>query len=242
MIIGGMNFVLMAWALRRRANKLFSDEELRAYLAILAVATLAVAANLVATGTEHHPGRALQLSAFQVASVMTTTGFATADFNQWPTLSKIILIAVMLVGGCTGSTSGSVKVSRIILFAKTVSQQAIRSFRPSQVFRCKLNGRPVEDSEVNQAVFFVALTFWIIVLGATAVALFEPELDPLTAVTSITATLLNVGPGLEVVGPMGNFSTFSPPTLLLLSLLMILGRLEFFAILALFVPSLWRRY
>lgn len=241
MIFGGMNFVLLAWMLRGNLRRLFSDEELRGYLGILLVATLAIAVDLMLRRDLSFL-RSLQLSSFQVVSIMTTTGFVTADFDQWPTFSKAFLVLLMFVGGCAGSTSGGIKVSRILVLLKTTGQQLINSFRPNQVVPLRLGGQILDESEKTSAVFFIALTGMIVALATMALNVIEPGLDLVSSFTAVCATLFNIGPGLGAVGPTQNFGFLSPASHMLLSWLMLLGRLELFALLVLFLPALWRRY
>ena len=241
MILGGTSFVLMAWLLRRKFRRVGGDEEFRVYAWVLGVAILVVAVDLV-FGREMGWGESLRLSAFQVASILTTTGFASADFGNWPAFSQAVLVALMFLGGCTGSTSGSIKISRYVVLGKTMRQQVINAFRPNQVVPLEANGRTLASSTVVAALFFIALNFLLVGGGTLVVAAAEPGLGLVSSLTSVAATLFNVGPGLEAVGPATNFSGLSDPVLLFLSVLMLLGRLELFAILVLFQPSLWRRY
>jgi trk system potassium uptake protein TrkH len=148
----------------------------------------------------------------------------------------------MVIGGCAGSTAGGIKVSRWILFHRIVKQQVVRAFRPNQVFTLRLNGNVV-DEEVNlQTVFFIALAGVTVALGTTAVSVLEPQLNIESCLSAVLASLFNIGPGLGAVGPTQNFAHLGTDTLGVLSGLMLLGRLEFFAVLVLFVPSLWRTY
>lgn len=241
MLLGGASFPLMAWMLSGRFEKARRDEELRLYLGIVLVATVVIAADLILRQGEHLL-RALQLASFQVISIMTTTGFVTADYALWPTLSTAILVLLMFVGGCSGSTSGGIKVSRIAIFSKSANQQLLGSFRPSQHRPVRMNGEILKEPVVNAALFFVALTTAIVALGTLMITLLEPQLDLLSCFTSVAATLFNVGPGLGAVGPVYNFGFFSPASKFVFSFLMILGRLEYFGLLALLLPSLWRRY
>lgn len=242
MILGGISFMLYAWLLRRRFDRLKSEEETKVYLWLLAVATVVIAVDLVAVGRDHQWGTAFRESLFQVVSVMTTTGYATADFDRWPPLSKIMLVLLMAIGGCAGSTAGGIKVSRWIIFFKVVKQEVIIAFRPNQVFSLKVNGSPVDESLRVQAVFFVALACVTAALSTAVVSLMQPALDIDSCLSAVFATLFNIGPGLGTVGPTKNFAEFGMPAQGFLSLLMLLGRLEFFAVLVLFAPSLWRKY
>ena len=241
MFLGGVSFVLMAWMLRGNFHRIRLDEELRGYAVITFVTTVVVALDLVVRREEGW-GQALRESSFQVISVMTTTGFVSADYDAWPTLSKAILVMLMFIGGCSGSTSGGMKVSRVIIFMKTTKQQLINAFRPTQVVPLRLNGQVLDESLKASAVFFLALTFFIVGTSTLVITVIEPRLDLLSSFGSVVATLFNIGPGLGAVGPMQNFSSMLPSTHVFLAILMILGRLELFALLVLFMPALWRRY
>lgn len=173
---------------------------------------------------------------------MTTTGFVSADFDRWPTFSQIVLLLLMAVGGCAGSTAGGVKVSRWILSFKIIRSEVVQAFRPNQVISVQVNGNRADDTLKMQSVLFVALAGVTVALGTALVSLLEPSLDIDSSISAVMATLFNVGPGLGAVGPTKNFAELGPGTQFLLSLLMLLGRLEFFAVLVLFMPSLWRKY
>ncbi len=241
MLLGGTSFILMAWMLRRNFRKVAADEELRAYLMIVLAASLVIAVDLMLR-QEMQWSESLRFGAFQVASIMTTTGFANANFDDWPTLSKVILVMLMFIGGCAGSTSGAIKVSRFLIFAKTMVQQMTHAFRPNKVIPLRLNGSILDHETQTAAVFFIAFSCIIVGIGTLVITLLEPGLNLVSAFTSVTATLFNVGPGLDVVGPMGNFASFGPAAHLVFSVLMLLGRLELYALLVLLVPALWRKY
>lgn len=242
MVLGGANFLLYAWLLRHRWDRWAKDEETKAYLALIILSSFVIALDLTLLEHHHSFGLALRESLFQVVSIMTTTGFASADFDRWPHFSRLMLIFLMGVGGCAGSTAGGIKVSRWLLFFKTVRLEIINAFRPNQVIALQLNGNLVDASLRTQTVFFVALAGVTVALGTGLVSLLEPALNIETSLSAVMATLFNIGPGLGVVGPTQNYFHFAPVTLVLLSLLMVLGRLEFFALLVLFIPSLWRKY
>lgn len=241
MLLGGMNFVLMAWFLRRNFRKVADDEELRTYLVLFAVASVVIMADLMIK--QDGPWlESLRFSTFQVASIMTTTGFVSADFDQWPTLSKATLVLLMFIGGCAGSTSGAIKVSRFLIFAKTMAQQMTNAFRPNHVVPLRLNGAMLDNDTKTAAVFFIALSVVIVGIGSLLITLLEPNLNLVSAFTSVVTTLFNVGPGLDAVGPTRNFAEFNSASHLVFSFLMLLGRLELYALLVLFVPALWKKY
>lgn len=241
MFVGGMNFLILVRVLRRDMEGLRKEEEFRSYLAIVLLATFAVTADLV---FRHGVGFAesLRWSSFQVVSIITTTGFVSADYDLWPRFSQAVLVLLMFIGGCSGSTSGGIKVSRVVVFFKTIGQQLTNMFRPSQVVPVRLNGRILEESQKTGALFFIAIACTAVAAGTLLISLFEPEISLVGAFTSVTATLFNIGPGLAEVGATKNFAFFSPASQMVFSILMLLGRLEFFALLALLVPSIWRRY
>ncbi len=241
MTLGGTSFVLIAWVMRGNWKRIWTDDEFRTYLTILLGGTAVVAADLIYRQGEPL-FKSLQWASFNVVSIMTTTGFANADYDQWPALSKAILVVCMFIGGCSGSTSGGMKVSRILVFFKTAGQQITNSFRPAHVVPLRLSGGVINDTQKTQAIFFIALTGFIVGIATVVITVLEPGLDHVSSFTSVTATLFNIGPGLNAVGPTHNFAFFGPASQIVLSFLMILGRLEFFALLVLFMPSLWRRY
>lgn len=242
MLLGGVNFILMAVLVKGRWNRWKVEEEAKVYLGILITASLAIGLNLTLTRAELSFGSAMLQGWFQVVSVMTTTGFASVNFDAWPEFSRCLIIALMFIGGCAGSTSGGIKVSRVILFWKIMRQETQFSFRPNLILPLKLNGNPVDEKTRARTLQMIALFGFAVAAGTIAMTIFEPTVDLISAFTAVTANLCNIGPGLGRVGPMSNFADLSAPTHLLLAVLMVLGRLEFYAVLALFVPSLWKQY
>jgi trk system potassium uptake protein len=242
MILGAISFMLYAWIIAGRWNRWKQDEETRFYLALLALVTLAVTASLLYNSQAPDGATALRNAAFQVVSTSTTTGFITADYDQWSNFSRILIVAVMFIGGCAGSTAGGIKVSRFMVFFKNFSRQMAHTFRPNQVIPVRINGVPLTDSYLADVGFFLALVGFIVALGSLAMAALEPSFDLVSSFGAVIATLFNIGPGLGAVGPSCTYAGLNPATHVLLSLLMIMGRLEILAVLALFVPQLWRRY
>ncbi|MCX7868437.1 MAG: TrkH family potassium uptake protein, partial [Terrimicrobiaceae bacterium] len=241
MLLGGCNFLLIASLLAGHPERVRRDEELRLYLTIVVVATGLVCLDLMSRQGVPFL-HALRLASFQVISIMTTTGFATADFAAWPTLSMAVLVLLMFVGGCSGSTAGGIKVRRAAIFFKAAGQQVLNSFRPSQHVPVRLNGEILDAETINRALFFLALTAFCVALATLAITAIEPQLDLLSAFTAVAASLFNIGPGLGAVGPTQNYAFLHPASKITLSLLMVLGRLEFYGLLALCIPALWRRY
>ena len=176
---------------------------------------------------------------FQVSSIISTTGFATADFCLWPQFSQIIFILLMLCGACAGSTGGGIKCSRILLAGRAIRREVHRIIHPRSVEIVKLDGKPVDESTLASVLLFISC-YAMITLGASLVVALNDF--PFTeTLTSVITCISNTGPGLGAVGPAGNFSAFSPLSKLVLSLCMIIGRLEIFPILVMFSRSTWRR-
>lgn len=238
MLAFGVNFALYYQLLRRKPGTVLRDGELRTYLIVAVSAMLLIAFNIWGAVEKSFP-EALHHAAFQVASVMTTTGYATTDFNLWPAFSQMILLALMFVGASAGSTGGGLKVVRFLLMFKLLRRELVRLIHPRSVHIVRLGGKPVEEETLTGVLLFF---FTYLMVGATAVFLVSLDgKDMLTTTTSVLATISNIGPGLGLVGPMGNYASFSQTSKLVLSLCMVVGRLELFPILLLFVPSFWKR-
>ena len=242
MLLGAVSFMLYAWLLARRWSKWKQDEETRFYLVLLAVVTAAVTGSLLYNAQAPDFATALRQAAFQVVSIGTTTGFVTSDYDRWSDFTRILIVALMFVGGCAGSTAGGIKVSRLLVFFKNFHRQMIHTFRPNQIVPVRINGVPLSDSYLAEVGFFLALVGFIVALGSLALSVLEPGCDLISSFGAVVATVFNIGPGLGAVGPMCTYAGLGPATHLLLSLLMIMGRLEILVMLALFIPALWRRY
>ena len=237
MLLFGVNFNLYYFLLIRRFRDFFRSEELRAYLLIVGAAVLAIAADIL-----HIYGsllESLRYSFFQVSSIITTTGFATADFNLWPTFSKSILVVLMFIGACAGSTGGGIKVARVVMLAKSAWSDMRKMLHPNAVSTTRFEGKALSDPQVRSVHVF--LTVYLLVFTVSFLLLSLEQFDIVTTFTALTACINNIGPGLEMVGPTGNFSQFSWASKLLLSFNMLVGRLEIFPMLLLFAPSIWRR-
>lgn len=246
MICAGTNFALYFAVLRGQWKAFWKDTEWRAYILVLAVCTVLVTANLMwgawpASGADeaHGFGKALRSAGFQVVSIMTTTGYGTDDFDTWPHFSRMLLLLLMFVGGCAGSTGGGMKVVRLIMVAKMVYWRLEWTFRPKTVRAIRVSGQVI-DENIQRSVY----AFFVLYVGCFAGGCLLMSLLGLpfqTAVSSVAATLNNIGPGLELVGPVMDFSAIPAVGKVLLSFFMALGRLELFALCAFFVPSFWRR-
>jgi len=262
MLLAGTNFTLLYLTLLRRPGRLLGDPEWRTYMAIILVCTLLVMAmgiwvttDFNAEGnltTQEEYETAFRDGLFQVVAMITTTGFGTADFDLWNSFSRALLIVLMFVGGCAGSTGGGMKVIRHILFIKILGREIERSYHPSVVRHIRLKGEALLDPELprNILVYFglVALIFAVgtqVLVGiepdSTWVETGHPVSNKLVdSASAVAATLHNIGPGIGIVGPTQNYAPFTAPSKLLFTFLMMLGRLELFAILVLVVPGFWR--
>ena len=237
MLLFGVNFNLYYFLLIKRFRDVFRSEELRAYLLIVGAAVAAIAADIVHIyGTV---GRSLRYAFFQVASIITTTGYATADFNVWPEFSRAILVILMFVGACAGSTGGGIKVARVVILCKTSLGDMRKMLHPNAVTTVRFEGKPLTDRTIRSVHLF--LTVYILIFTVSVLLLSLDRFDLITTFTAVAACINNIGPGLEVVGPMGNYAQFSPAAKLLLSFDMLVGRLEIFPMLLLFAPSIWKR-
>ncbi len=238
MLAAGVNFALYFLLSSRRDLSAVRDTELRCYLGLALLATAVVAADRLDHGTEP-VARELLHAGFQVVSILTTTGYATADFATWPGLSKDLLVTLMLVGGCAGSTAGGPKVIRLLIGWRAALREVRLTFSPDSVIAVVVGGTAVPEESVRGVVALLLL--WVVGWATGALLLSVGDAGIGTAATASIATLSNIGPGLEAVGPAGNYALFADWQKLVMVLLMWLGRLEFFALLALFLPRFWRR-
>jgi len=238
MILAGANFSLY-YGMRRSAGwkNLLRDTELRVYLLIMAGVTLLILVDLARHDVL--AWRAPLDVAFQVASIMTTTGFATVDFEHWPQLSRGLMIALMFVGGCAGSTSGSMKVMRMVIGLKAALREVRLLFAPNRVMRVIVGGKAVPEEVVHSVAGFFILFFpcW----GIGTLLVLSTGSGLITSATAAITTLGNVGPGLEAVGPAENFAFYGSWEKLVLVALMWIGRLEVYSLAALFTTAFWRR-
>ncbi|NWK56016.1 TrkH family potassium uptake protein [Verrucomicrobiaceae bacterium N1E253] len=243
MVICSISFLFWVVLLRKRWKRLKDDEE-GLFFIVLCFASAVVIGSGVAASQGMHPLTALRHSWFTVTSIASTTGYGTVDYASWPGFALILLAGLMLLGGCSGSTAGGLKVSRLIVFLKTARFEIVKAFRPNRIFRMHVNGNALGANDRAQTMVFVSLYAFIILISCFLVALVEAsnEMDMITAFGAVVATLANIGPGFGEVGPAENFGHLLPVTKVFLSLLMILGRLELYAMLVLFMPSVWKRY
>ncbi|MBP3390793.1 MAG: TrkH family potassium uptake protein [Clostridia bacterium] len=242
MIIFGTNFNLFYLLVIGQFVKVFKNEELKWYLSIFAVATAFVAGNIfLRLYSENGFEFSFRHAFFQVASIMTTSGFSSIDFNVWPSLSHLLLVLLMFCGGCAGSTAGGIKVSRIMLLVKNGKREIKYISQPKAIISVKMNGKAVDNEIIRGATSFIIMYGTLFVLSAFLITAID-GVDPITGFTSVATSINNVGPGLGQVGPAENFGFYSGWSKLILCFNMLAGRLELFPILILFSPTAYKKH
>ena len=240
MIAAGVNFGLYFEMFRGDWRRALKDRELHVYLGIILVVTGVITWNIFGLDARHDTIlESARYALFQVAGVITTTGFGTDDFDIWPPLSKMLLVMLMFVGGMAGSTAGGMKVIRFMVLFKAIYAEIYKVFRPQSVMAIRIGSSVLPREVVSSITGFFALG--IFTFAAASLYMAYLGLDIVSAVTSVTATLFNIGPGLERVGPTQSFAFLPTSGKVVLSFCMILGRLEFMTIMVLFLPDFWRR-
>ncbi|MBC8544279.1 TrkH family potassium uptake protein [Bianquea renquensis] len=237
MMLFGVNFTIFFLLLAREFKLVIKNEELFWYLSIILIATLAITFSIMPQYGGF--GEAFRLSFFQVSSIITTTGYATADYCQWPMVTQMILLLLMIVGACAGSTGGGMKVSRLIILLKKVRRDIHKLIHPRMVGAIKMDGKTLQQETVdNVSLYFIS---YMLLLFVLSLIVSLDGFDFTTTFSSVVACMGNIGPGLGMVGPSGNFSGFSNLSKLTLSLAMLFGRLEIFPLLLAMSPSLYRK-
>ena len=236
MLLFGINFNLYYLILAKKIKTALRSSEMWCYFAIVAISITAICINLHSVYGSF--SETFRHSSFQVASIITTTGYATTDFNTWPEFSKMLLVALMFIGGCAGSTAGGLKVSRIILLVKAVFRDLKHTLHPRSVASVKFEGKKIERDTINGVTTYFALYFILFFLMLVLISLDSFDFE--TTFTATAACYNNVGPGLSAVGPASNYAAFSNLSKMILSFAMLLGRLEIYPMLLAFAPALWR--
>ncbi len=239
MIAAGTNFSLYFGLRRHHGRSLVKDPEFRLYIALILAASALIAWNLMGTDAYDFLPRAFLDSVFQVSSIMTTTGFATADYDAWPSIARLLLVGLMFIGGCAGSTAGGLKIMRLVIGLKWAFREVRLIFSPSSVIRVFVGGKAVPETVTRSVAGFFILYFTSWALGTLLLTLGGVDLE--TSASASIATLGNIGPGLSLVGPTENFAFWSDGQKLLMVFLMWLGRLEVYAIAAVVTAAFWRR-
>lgn len=237
MILFGIDFSLYYMLLLRKFRSFVRSDELRAYICVIIASALIIAFNI--RGIFPHVADALREAFFQVASMITTTGYSTSDFDAWPELSKTVLVGLMFAGACAGSTGGGIKFSRLIILVKSIVKEIKIAAHPKRTHQITMNGRPVDHTVVRAINVYMA-AYWAI-FAASVLIISIDNFDFTTNFTAVLAAFNNIGPGLAKVGPAQNFSIYSNFSKVILTADMLIGRLEIFPILVLFSPYTWRK-
>jgi len=237
MIISGINFALHYYSLRGNFRPTLKDPEARLYMGIILVSVCLITFDLV-NSANYGADKAARDSLFQVASIVTTTGYASADYDQWPSMSKAVILLLMFIGGCAGSTGGGIKVSRYLIMFKGISRQIMKLIHPQAVIPLRI-GKGVISQEVldNVQTFFF---LYMLILGASVVFLTALGVDLVSSISAVAATMGNVGPGFNLVGPMTNYFTLPMAAKAALSFCMLIGRLELYTVLVILSSRFWR--
>ncbi len=238
MILFGVNFGMYFLLLQRKLKPAFRMEEVRAYLLIILVSIGIITLRISASYSNIFEG--LKHAAFQVGSIITTTGYATTDFNSWDQVSKTILVILMFIGACAGSTGGGIKVSRVLIALKTIKKELTHYIHPRAIKKISMDNKPVEHETIRAVNVFMFA--YIIIFTLSILLITFDGYDMTTNFTAVAATLNNIGPGLELVGPTQNFGLFSDFSKIVMIFDMLAGRLEIFPLLILFTPESWRKF
>lgn len=237
MILFGINFNVYYLLFRKKWKQAFTCTEMLVYLGIISASVLAITVSVRPMFPSLY--QAFHHTAFQVGSIITTTGYSTVDFNAWPPMARTILVLIMFVGACAGSTGGGIKVSRLVILLKGVYKEILMACHPRSVKKVQMDGHALSHEVVRSVNSFVVIYAVIFVVSLLVITLDGKDL--VTNFTAVAATINNIGPGLNVVGPTGNFGSFSALSKLVLMFDMLAGRLELLPMLVLFVPSTWRK-
>lgn len=242
MALSATTFVYMIRLIRGQTHILRQNNEVYWYYGILAVSIGLLTLYLVELTGELPNHETVRLAAFQAVSIMTTTGYSSTNFDEWLPPAKMLLMILMFIGGCSGSTGGGVKVVRIVIALRAAVRSIAHAFRPNITIPMRMGGQHLSESAIHSVILFIMLMAALQIFSMLFVSALEPTLSFLGVFSGVQATLFNIGPGFEAVGPTENFHFLRPMTKVFFSLLMILGRLELYAVMVLFVPSVWRRF
>lgn len=238
MILFGVNFNAYYLLLHKKYKQAFSLEEVRWYFCIILVSAVVIA--LMIKNMYSGFGEALQQSFFQVGSIITTTGYTTTDFDLWPETPRSILMLLMFIGACAGSTGGGIKVSRLVILIKTIGKELQTLIHPRSIKKLKMDGHTIDHEVIRSTnVFLIA---YVLIFALSVLLIAIDNFDLITNFSAVAATFNNIGPGLELVGPTQNFSLYSNFSTLVLTFDMLAGRLEIFPVLLLFARGTWRKY
>lgn len=236
MVLCGTNFSLYYLAYRRKFTEIIKDDEFRTFYGVVIISILLITANLFLARSEEL-SMAFRSATFQVTSIVSTSGFASVDYDLWPSFSKFILLILMFTGSSAGSTAGGIKMIRIVVLGKIIRREVLKAMHPNAIVPIKVNGKKIQENVLMGIVGFMGMYLIILTLSIGLVSL--SEVDFITSLSSVVTCMSNVGPGFSLVGPTKTFFEYAAPLKLLFTFLMLLGRLEFFTIIALILPNSW---
>ena len=236
MLLFSVNFALYFLVLCGKVKQALRSDELRFFLAVVLGSTLLIAIDILPM---YAPGDALRHAAFQVSTIISTTGFSSTDFDLWPEFSRFMLVLLMFIGACAGSTGGAIKCSRVLLLLRSMRREIRRIIHPREVHVVKLDGQVVDEDNLHSVHIFIASYMLITLLAVLLVSL--DNFSMVSNFTAVVSCIGNVGPGLDMVGPMGNYAAYSGFSKFILSMCMIIGRLEVLPVMVLFSASSWKR-
>ena len=242
MVLSATTFVFAIRLLQHRRHTKRHAKEVIWFYGILLGATLLLSLYLVELTGELPNHDSIRTAAFQAVSIMTTTGYSSANFDAWLPPAKMLLIILMFIGGCSGSTAGGVKVVRVVIALKAASRSIMHAFRPNISIPMRMSGQLLSEQAIQNVIVFLMLMIGLQISSMLFVSANEPHLAFIGVFSSVQATLFNIGPGFDAVGPSLHFQHLRDSTKIFLSLLMILGRLELYAVMVLFIPSVWKRF
>ena len=244
MFIGGTNFAIIFMAIKGRFREILKNSEFKAYVLIITLVSAGIFFSILnydSVGLKS-AFEAFTDSVFQVVSVITSTGFVTADYQKWAPVTHVLIFFLLIVGACSGSTAGGLKIFRLVGIVKISLNDIVKSFRPNLIRPVRLNAKVLTERNSGDMLSFTVLYAIVSMSGIIILSALERDLSFASTMATVVSCISNVGPGLAETGPVENYGFFNDASKLLLSLLMIMGRLEFYAVLALFMPSLWKRF
>jgi trk system potassium uptake protein TrkH len=237
MIIFGVNFTVYFYIIKKNILELKRNTEVKFFLAMVAIITIAITINI--RGIYHSVWEAFYQAFFQVTSLVSTTGFATVDYNLWPSFSKMLLVLLMFAGSCAGSTSGGLKQIRILILIKAIRRNIKKLIHPRSVIPIRADGKLIDDEQVDGVATYFVVYFFIMIVAILLISVDNHDFE--TNVSAVLTAISNVGPGFGKVGPTGNFAFYSDWSKLILSLCMLIGRLEIFPVLMMLYPGTWKK-
>lgn len=242
MALSATTFVYMIRLIRGRFHTATQNREIFWFYTMLVASTGLLTLYLVELTGKLPNADSIRTAAFQATSIMTTTGYSSVDFDAWLAPAKMLLMILMFIGGCSGSTAGGVKVVRIVIALRAAARSVAQAFRPNVTIPMRMGGQHLSENAIHNVILFLVLMAALQIFSMLFVSALEPSISFLGVFSCVQATLFNIGPGFEAVGPTENFHFLRPTTKVFLSLLMILGRLELYAVMVLFIPTVWRRF